>query len=150
MRATSRQALAVLHQASGFTASHPRRATVLVICIVCLLLLSMTVGVLIRAAVLHRNQTRTMLPQVQAEWLAHSAAEVAADRLQTEPGWTGDTWTVPADELGGDTAAQITIQVTSDADVASQRSAQITVDYPPDVPQRVRVEHVVLIDTAAD
>jgi hypothetical protein len=124
----------------------PRRGSILIIFLVCLLLLSLTVGVLVRATLLHRDHIRTALPQLQAEWMAHSAAELAATRLQADPGWSGDTWTIAPDELSSDEAAAVSVSVVPVPDDPQRRTLQITVDYPPDSPQRVRVQHTLLID----
>ncbi|MBI1310186.1 hypothetical protein GC176_02680 [bacterium] len=127
----------------------PRQGTVLIICVVCLLLLSLTAGVLIRAAMLHRNQTRLLLPQAQAEWLAEAAAQVAAARLQENAAWSGDTWTISMDQTGLDESARIAIQIAADTDVATRRVAQITIDSPPDAPHRAHIERAVVIDVSS-
>jgi Tfp pilus assembly protein PilX len=123
-----------------------REGTVLIICVVCVLLLSLTAGVLMRAAMLHREQTRTLVPQSQAEWLAHAAAQLAADRLKADAAWKGETWTVPAEETGLNEPARIAIAVANKSDRPDARLASITVDMPPDSPQRVRVTRSVEIN----
>jgi Tfp pilus assembly protein PilX len=130
-------------------ADHHRRGTVLIICIVCVLLLSLTAGVLIRAAMLHRDQTRTLGPQSQAEWLAHAAAQVAADRLRADSAWKGETWTTSKEQTGLTEPARIAITVSTVSDRPESRIATITIDFPPDSPQRVRVVQSVEIETAA-
>ncbi len=124
----------------------PRQGTVLIICVVCVLLLSLTAGVLVRAAMLHREQTRTLVPQSQAEWLAHAAAQLAADRLKADAAWKGETWAVSAEETGLNEPARIAIAVSNKSDRPDARLASITVDMPPDSPQRVRVTQSVEID----
>lgn len=132
--------------ADRHSSGHSRQGTVLIICIVCVLLLSLTAGVLVRAAMLHRDQTRTLAPQSQAEWLAHAAAQVAADRLKADSAWKGETWTVSAEETGLNEPARIAIAVSTNAEGTDTRLAAITVDMPPDSPQRVRVTQSVEID----
>jgi|GEM_PF-967664 len=138
------------HDHRGRNGSKPRQGTVLVICILCLLLLSLTAGVLIRAAALHRDQTRTLAPQSQAEWLAHAATLLAADRLNAEPDWDGETWTASAEQTGLIDSARIAIKVTTEASRPDNRVATVTVDFPPDSPQRVRVIQSAEMDSSAD
>ncbi len=126
-----------------------RHGTVLVICAICVLLLSLTAGVLIRAAMLHRDHVRTLQPQSQAEWLADAGTHVAADRLLADPGWAGDTWTASSEDTGLDDAARIAVAVSTASDRPDIRVATVTVDFPPDSPQRVRVVQTVEISTAS-
>jgi Tfp pilus assembly protein PilX len=127
-----------------------RRGTVLILMLVCLLLLTMTTGVLIRAALLNREHSRTALPQSQANWLAHAAAEAATVQLQADTNWAGATWTVAAEESGGTDPARVTAVVTQPADQPTSRLVSITVDYPPDVPQRVHLEQQIRVDLPAN
>ena len=114
-----------------------------------MLLLGLTAGVLICAVMLHRDQIRTLEPQSQAEWLADAAAQVAADRLKADSTWKGDTWTAPSEQTGLSESARIAISVSSEADRPAAQVATITVEFPPDSPQRVRVVQSIEIEMPA-
>ncbi len=118
--------------------------------LVCLLLLTMTTGVLIRASLLSREHSRTALPQSQANWLAHAAAEAASTQLKADASWSGNTWTIAAEELGGSDFARVTAVVTQPADRPTSRLVAITVDYPPDTPHRVHIEQQIRVDLPAN
>lgn len=123
-----------------------RRGAVLMLILVCLLLLTMTTGVLLRAAMLHREHTHTALPQSQARWLAHAAAEAATVQLKGDASWSGESWTVSAEELGGSDAARLTVAVSQAPGRPGSRLVAITVDYPPDDPHRAHVEQQLRFD----
>lgn len=130
---------------------HPRRAAILVIAIVCLTLLSMTITVLVRGVAMNRDQSRRMLHQVQAEWLAHAAAQSAADQLRRNRQWEGARWTIdlqPPSELTA--AVQVDLQPVEAgpdrAAVPDRRQAFIQVDCPPAAANRVRAEQLIVIE----
>lgn len=129
----------------GASSDDARQGTILVICIICLVLLSLTAGVLIRASGLHRDHSRTLLPQSQAQWLAEAGIQLAAQQLESNPDWSGKTWTASPEQTGLDTPARIAITVSTGPQLNQPpaRIATITVDLPPDSDQRVRVVHKV-------
>lgn len=126
-----------------------RRGTVLILFMLSLLLLSLTVGVLIRAAVTQRRLVRSDLSLVQADWLVHSAAMRAAQNLKTNPDYSGETWEIAADAIGQPDAAVAEIQVATDPASESRRLVTITVNYPPGVPDRVQATRTLPIAVGA-
>lgn len=120
-----------------------RRGTVLIMFMLSLLLLSLTVGVLIRASLIQRNLVGGGERRVQADWIVHSAAARAAQQLKTNPEYSGETWNIPAEALGQPDAAVAEIEVTTDPAATSRRLVNITVNYPPGVSDRVRASRTV-------
>ena len=135
-----------LRTARGSANRASRRGAVLMLILVCLLLLTMTTGVLLRAALLHREHSHTALPQSQARWLAHAAAEAATVQLKDDPSWSGESWTISAEELAGSDAARLTVSVSQVVGRPDSRLVAITVDYPPDEPHRAHIGQQLRVD----
>jgi len=108
-----------------------------------LLLLSLTVGVMIRSTVIQRSLVRSDLQRVQADWLVHSAAARAASQLQVSTEYSGEQWSIPAEVLNQHDAALANIQVATDPESETRRLVTITVNYPPEGAHRVRSTRVV-------
>jgi hypothetical protein len=125
------------------TANTRRRGTILILFMLSLLLLSLTVGVMIRSTVIQRSLVRGDLQRVQAEWLVHSAAARAASQLQISTDYTGEQWSVPAEALNQHDAALASIQVATDPESETRRLVTITVNYPPEGTDRVRASRTV-------
>lgn len=91
--------------------SRARRGAVLVAVMICLLLISLLTASLVANVAAQRRQLRQEEQNLQAEWLAESALELAAARLAGEAAYAGETWNVAAEDLGGAQAATVTIRV---------------------------------------
>ena len=102
-----------------------------------LLLLTLTVGVLVRASLTQRNLVKGGLRRVQADWLVYSATARAAEQLKSDPDYTGETWNISAEAIGQPDPAVAEIEVSADPSAESRRLVTITVNYPPDIPDRV-------------
>ena len=117
-----------------------QRAIISVAALVCLLVMTVICGSLLRLVhserTLVRNQERTL----QADWLAESALERAALRLSDDPEYRGETWSLSASDLGGQTPGVVTINVERLRDTAGSNRRRVTVqaDFPIDPPQRIR------------
>jgi len=133
---------------SEFRRGGQPRAVISVAVLVCLLVMTLICGSLLRLVhserMLVRNQERTL----QADWLAESALERAALRLGDDPAYRGETWTLSAKELGGSTPGVVTIDVERLGDPAESNRRQVTVqaDYPIDPPQRIRARRQAIVD----
>jgi hypothetical protein len=132
--------------------SRPRRsrprAMISVVVLVCLLVMTLICGSLLRLIhaqrALVRNQERTL----QADWLAESALRRAVLRLNVDPAYRGETWKLSADDLGGRIPGVVTIQVEPrrDPQETSRRLVTVQADFPIELPQRIRTRRHVLVD----
>lgn len=120
----------------------PRRGITSVMVLVCLVIVTLMSGVLLKIGVAHREQVRAQERRVQAEWLAQAGLDRALFRLAASAGYTGETWTIAADELtpdgGGRQGAVVRIKIEPAGAGADSRLVKVQADYPPDPPQRVR------------
>ena len=115
-----------------------RRAAMLIIALVALGVAAMVTLAMLRVIADSRKELRVETWRVQAAWLAESALDRAAARLVRQSDYVGETWNVPADELGGDEAAVVRIRVEPVDDQPARRSIHVVADYPDDPQYRVR------------
>jgi Tfp pilus assembly protein PilX len=118
--------------------SHPRRGMVAVV-----VLLSMAIGagLLMTALQLAADMRRAADAEsrrLQAQWLAESAVERAAARLASDGGYSGETWNIPASELGG-RAAAVEIRAETVAGDGDARLVSVRADFPNAPWDRARV-----------
>ena len=94
------------------TASPPqRRGLTSVAVLVCLIIITMISGAVIRVGLAPRDEVRAEERSLQAEWLAEAGIQRALARLAVDPAYTGETWDIPARELDSANAALVTITV---------------------------------------
>ena len=110
--------------------SAPRRAAVTVLVLVCLVVIALIGGTLLRTGLAQRRRIRAEERRLQAGWLAEAGLERAAARLDEDPAYRGETWEVPAAELGGPWPATVTIAVEPVAARPGRRSVRVQADYP--------------------
>ena len=116
----------------------PRRGMLTVVVLVCLLVLTLIAGAILRAGSAHREDQRAAERRLQAEWLAEAGLQRAAARLAADPGYTGETWEIPARELGSADDATVTIAVEKPGGDPKRRTIRAQADYPRDPPRRAR------------
>ena len=110
----------------------------LIVALVCVVVaLAITVSI-IKLAATGRRMCRERSWQVQAAWLAESGLERAAWRLADQPDYTGETWSLSADELATTDAAVVTIQVETIPDRPDRRRVRVRADYPNHPQHRAR------------
>ena len=88
-----------------------RRGSVFPVFVISLLLVSATGAALIRTVLTQRALIRSDELRTQTEWLLQSGAAKAAASLAAAPGYPGEVWTIPADQLRNTYAATIQIDV---------------------------------------
>jgi Tfp pilus assembly protein PilX len=116
----------------------PRRGLLAVVVLMCLLVLTLVAGALLRAGLAQRDQTRAQERRLQAEWLAESGLRRALARLDADPGYKGETWNIAARELGSTDDATVGITVEPAPGDAKRRTIRAQADYPRDPPRRAR------------
>ena len=114
-----------------------RRGTILVVILVCFVVASVVFTLLLKSVAAERRAMETRLWSAQAQWLAEAALERAAARLAADANYTGETWTIPAEELDGNSGVA-RIRVEAIADRPGHRQVSVEADYPDDPQHRSR------------
>lgn len=115
-----------------------RRAAVLIVALVALGVAAMAGLAMLRVIADGRKELRVESWRLQAGWLAESALDRAAAQLARQSDYRGETWKIPASELGTDDAAVVRIHVEPVAGQPARQSIHVQADYPDDPHQRVR------------
>jgi hypothetical protein len=131
-----------------------RRGVVLILALLCLAVLAVVQGSLVKSLVAQRRLLREQAQRHQARWLAESGLERAVWRLRSDPAYRGETWELSADDFGGEdvgfrsakarpfaerktTVAEVEIEIQNVSDDANARLVLVRGSYPRDLPQRV-------------
>ena len=111
-----------------------RRGLIILIAMVALFVGSAVALSVVQMAVHQRRQLQLEQQRLQASWLAESGIDRAIAAIAVNPQYTGDTWNIAADELGG-RPATVEIRVESGESPAVQAVAR----YPSDSARRAQV-----------
>jgi Tfp pilus assembly protein PilX len=115
-----------------------RRGMLAIGVLVCLIILTLIAGAILRTSAAQREEGRAQERRLQAEWLAEAGLQRALARLDADPGYPGETWEIDARELDSADAATVTITVERPAGEARRRTIRARADYPRDPPRRAR------------
>lgn len=126
----------------------PRRGMLAVVVLICLIVLTLIAGTLLRAGAAHREEIRARERRLQAEWLAEAGVRRAIARLAADANYTGETWNIDARELDSPDAATVAITIERPAGDAKRRTIRARADYPRDPPRRARFTKQVTTLTA--
>ncbi len=107
-----------------------RRGSIAIAVMVCLVVIILITGVLLRAGRAGREVIRGEERRLQAEWLAESGLSRASARLAEARDYTGETWEVPAEAIGGAEPAVVTIAVETPDGQPGRRRVRVRADYP--------------------
>jgi hypothetical protein len=83
---------------------------------------------------------------VQSQWLAESGVERAAAKLAADAAYSGETWTIPATDLGGQEAGVVRIEVKPVAEQEKRRTIKIEANFPDDPVHCARQEKEIVLD----
>jgi hypothetical protein len=122
--------------------------------LVCLVVIMLISGVLLKIGVAHRDRVRAQERSLQAEWLAQAGIDRALARLSSSAGYAGETWVLSASDLGwpaaasndSDKTAVVRIMVETSPSGANQRLIKVQADFPPDPPHRARHSAQMLVE----
>lgn len=128
--------------------SPPRRdaGAVAVVVLICLVLIAMIGGALLRTGLVQRRRIQGEERRLQAQWLAESGLERAGARLAGSPSYRGETWQVPAADLGGPWSGTVTIAVEPVPARPGQRTVRVLADYPNGAGPRARQHKDAVVD----
>jgi hypothetical protein len=136
--------------ATRSVAPHCRAGVVLAATLACLFLaILLSAGLAASALTGHRRMAQQAERQ-QAACLADSAASRAAAQLRRNPGYEGETWTIPAADLDGIHAGRAMIAVAADEENAGRRRVTIEVHYPDDPVHRTQVTKEIVVRVPAE
>ena len=76
---------------------------------------------LLKVALARRAEVGAEERGLQADWLAESGLERASARLSAAGDYSGETWQIPAEELGGRASGTVAIRVEPVADHPERR-----------------------------
>ncbi|WP_435016124.1 hypothetical protein TA3x_003684 [Tundrisphaera sp. TA3] len=120
------------------TAHRSRRGLVSAVVLVTLLVIGIIGAGLLRAALSRRGEAMAEERKLQAESLAEAGLGRAAARLDADPNFAGETWDVPASDLGGRGAGRVAIRVEPIADAPNRRTVSVQAEYPAGSTYRAR------------
>ncbi len=106
--------------------------------LVCVALVVAMAGLMARMFVVHSQYGRAQFRRMQCQWLVDSGIERAAARLAADAEFTGETWRIEPEELDGQNAALVHIDVASDPTKPEDWLITVQADYPAEQPTRVR------------
>lgn len=118
-----------------------RRGAVSIWAIVCLVFVTAVGATLGRMALMGSRHVVQERRHSQAEWLAQSGWSLAVAQLQRDAAYKGETWEIPAAELGGADAGRVTIEVTTPTDGAAPETRLVSViaEFPVGSDRKVQV-----------
>jgi hypothetical protein len=127
------------------SAAARRQGLVIIPVLVTLVLVTLFTGILMKQVSARRAEARAEGRRMQAEWLAESGLARASARLFAERSYRGETWDVPADELGGRPGV-VRIVVETVADRPAQRRVRAEADYPREGVTRARMSKTLTLE----
>jgi hypothetical protein len=114
--------------------------------LVCLIIMTLIAGAVLKVASAHRGQIRAQERRLQAEWLAEAGIQRALARLAADSGYAGETWEVSARDLDSTEGARIAIAVERVPDDRGRRKIRVQADYPRDPPRRARYSRQIVLE----
>ena len=122
-----------------------RRGLVSVAVLIALFVIGLVCAGLLKVALGRRAEVGREERRAQAAWLAGSGVDRAVVRLGASVDYTGETWEIPADDLGGRGAATVAIEVEKVADRPDRRKVSVRADYPSGSSLRVRQSREIIV-----
>jgi Tfp pilus assembly protein PilV len=139
----------------------PRRGLTTIAVMICLLIITLISGALLKVSLARRIQARDRERRLQTEWLVESGLDRALARLGADPDYKGETWTITTSDLGFPlpsqpaadakkpadiTAATISITIETIGGQPNRRQIKVRADYKPDKTHHERQSRQIAID----
>lgn len=124
--------------------SSRRGAVTIVVLLATLIVFSIGLTML-ETTLRERERTLQFEQRQQSTWLAESGIERAAAKLQSNPEYSGETWTLDKEELGGSDEGTVTIKVLPEEN-SDRRIVTVVADYPNDPHQHIRTSRKIFVD----
>jgi hypothetical protein len=117
-----------------------------VVVVLALIAVAMTLfGVWAQASLRQQRQLRHREIELQTHRLAEAGVARARAQLAVNPEFSGETWNIPAEQLGGRHAALVTLD-TERPPNRNDAIVQVTAEYPAGATRRVRHTETVVIE----
>lgn len=114
-----------------------RSAVIMAAVLIALAVVLMMGAVVTQALVVQRQEARGIERQQQAFWLAESGVLRGLRRVADDPEYAGETWRVPAESLGTDKGAVVSISVEPVDKPEPGKTLTVEARYPDDPVHRV-------------
>jgi hypothetical protein len=114
-----------------------RSGAILAMTLVCLLVVGALGAMLVQSALREAQQSRQREQQLQTLWLVESGLDRGLARLAASSDYTGETWQIAADALGGRDAATVGIVVETIEENTAARRITVEAIYPDDPQHRI-------------
>jgi len=111
----------------------------MIFALIALLVTSLMIGSLLKIAAMSHRQLKRDEYRLQASFLADAASERALVRLKIDPGFLGDEWRVPAEQLAPGRTATVRTSVTPDLVNPNRQIIEVMAEYPVGHPDFVRI-----------
>jgi len=121
-----------------------RRGAVIIAALVCLVIVVAMLGVMLRAALLAQRQLHVERDRRQCELLLEAGLDRAARDLAQQADYRGEIWKLPASEVLGTAAGQVTIAVAHPAD-RQPLQISVTAEYPLGSEHSIRRSRTILV-----
>ena len=115
-----------------------KRGAVLLVALVCVSIASAVMYGIVHLALQTRRQVDLEQRQIQAGWILESAVDRSVAKLAGERDYSGEEWSLGAEEIGGRYAAAVRIEVEQIDGEDGWVQVRIVADYPAELPHRVR------------
>lgn len=125
-----------------------RRGIITVAALVCLIIVAMICGALLKIDTSERRVVRMEERRLQAEWLVEAGLQRAGARLASNDHYQGETWTCSAEDLGGNDPGLVTIAVETPKDQPARRAVHVRAECPAGSTLVVRRSKQVVLDVA--
>lgn len=122
-----------------------RGGAVIIIAMIALLLASAIGAALVKMALAERRLVVREQLRLQSNWLAESGVQRAAARLAKNTNYSGETWNIPAAELGGRSDGNVVISVAKVASQPNRRRVTVVANFPAAGANRSRSRRVYVI-----
>ena len=107
-----------------------RRGAVLLMVMICLLLVSMIGGSVMKLTLTQQRHIGKETNYLQAQFLAESGIERAVAQLSKNAGYLGESWDISAKELNRRAAGEVVITVSPDAGNTSEKRITVVALFP--------------------
>jgi type II secretory pathway pseudopilin PulG len=122
-----------------------RGGMLLVAALVCIAVAIMLAAVLAKATLLQHRQADLASCEQQSFWLAESAVQRAIHNVHISPDYAGETWDVPAEMLGSNSAGVVIIQVTKTSEPQAGWQVHVESHYPATTINSVMCERTLFV-----
>ena len=122
-----------------------QRGLVSVAVLIGLIIIGLICAGLLKVALARRSEVALEERRSQTEWLAESGLERASARLAASGDYQGETWEIPAEDLGGRGPAKVLIEIQPIADRLDHRKVRVQADYPSESSLRTRQTREIII-----